>query len=268
MSEFSFTVSASDFEEYKNYIEAFLQYSQSFLGTNEDIDRHLILKIDHSNRVFNQASQIVEKEFSHYELIRSAKLGALFHDIGRFEQFSKYHTFADAKSVNHGLLGSKILKKLDLLSDEKKDVQFLIQTAVALHNRLTLPGGLKYESREVLKAVRDADKIDILRIMAGELGPDSKPDPTIIMFLKDDPKAYTLKILRGLESDIRPSYEDMVYVNDFRLVLCTWLKDINYASSFSLLAEAAHLDTIVSGLSFLPEVESLARSFLASYKLG
>ena len=33
----------------------------------------------------------------------------MLHDIARFEQVKRYHTFVDRNSVNHGELGVKIL---------------------------------------------------------------------------------------------------------------------------------------------------------------
>ena len=38
-----------------------------------------------------------------------AKLIALLHDIGRFEQIRLYHTFSDKDSINHAEFGAKLL---------------------------------------------------------------------------------------------------------------------------------------------------------------
>lgn len=45
------------------------------------------------------------------EEIDIATLIGLLHDIARFEQYTKYHTFKDAESIDHGDLGAEILKK-------------------------------------------------------------------------------------------------------------------------------------------------------------
>jgi putative nucleotidyltransferase with HDIG domain len=41
---------------------------------------------------------------------------ALFHDIGRFEQFKTYGTFDDRASENHATIGLKVLKATDILN--------------------------------------------------------------------------------------------------------------------------------------------------------
>ncbi len=54
-----------------------------------------------------------------------AEVMALFHDIGRFEQYACYHTFADRHSVNHTELGVEVLQRenlLDLLDATAQDV--------------------------------------------------------------------------------------------------------------------------------------------------
>lgn len=38
----------------------------------------------------------------------------LFHDVGRFYQFTVYRTFNDALSENHAKLGLKVIKDLPL----------------------------------------------------------------------------------------------------------------------------------------------------------
>ena len=43
--------------------------------------------------------------------MRIAEAVALLHDVGRFEQYKRYGTFNDRKSVNHAALGVEIMKK-------------------------------------------------------------------------------------------------------------------------------------------------------------
>jgi len=46
---------------------------------------------------------------------RIAEVIALFHDIGRFEQFVRYRTYNDVKTVNHCLLGLEVLRRTKVL---------------------------------------------------------------------------------------------------------------------------------------------------------
>ena len=56
----------------------------------------------------------------------AAMVAALFHDIGRFEQFKHYGTYVDRDSLNHASHGVRVLKELELLDDfsraQKKNI--------------------------------------------------------------------------------------------------------------------------------------------------
>jgi putative nucleotidyltransferase with HDIG domain len=45
-----------------------------------------------------------------------AKMIGLFHDVGRFYQFTVYRTFNDALSENHAKLGLKVIKDLPFMT--------------------------------------------------------------------------------------------------------------------------------------------------------
>lgn len=90
-----------------------------------------------------------------------ARTIALFHDIGRFEQFIKYQTYNDAISENHAELSVKVLeteKILDMLSVWEKD---LIVKVIKYNNKHKIPLDESDRCLMFAKLVRDADKIDI-----------------------------------------------------------------------------------------------------------
>ncbi len=94
----------------------------------------------------------------------------LLRDIGRFEQARRYATFVDADSVDHAefgadlLFGEKFIKAFptDALPQEELE---LLETAIRLHNKLTLPDGLDSRTHCFCDLIRDADKVDIFRVM-------------------------------------------------------------------------------------------------------
>ena len=40
---------------------------------------------------------------------------AVLHDIGRFEQFFRYHTYSDSASVDHARLGADIIERTGIV---------------------------------------------------------------------------------------------------------------------------------------------------------
>ena len=148
-------------------LEAFKSYAD--LYDTDDIK--IKLKIDHTYRVADIAARIAasvgaDPDFSWF-------LG-LLHDIGRFEQLTQYGTFKDADSVDHAELGADILFKDGLIesfpnpSDTVglEDKRLIAETAIRLHNKLTLPDGLDEKTLLYCKILRDADKADIFRVLS------------------------------------------------------------------------------------------------------
>jgi hypothetical protein len=91
----------------------------------------------------------------------------MLHDIGRFEQLRRYRKFFDSKSIDHAELGADILFKDGLIrkfiDDEVNDN--LLEKAVRCHNKLALPDGLEGRESFFANLLRDADKVDILKVI-------------------------------------------------------------------------------------------------------
>ena len=95
----------------------------------------------------------------------------LLHDIGRFEQVRRYGTFIDSVSVDHAEFGADLLFQENLISRFTSQALpeewlQLLETAIRLHNKLTLPEDLDERTRCFCDIIRDADKVDIFRVVA------------------------------------------------------------------------------------------------------
>ena len=76
------------------------------------------------------------------EEIDIATLIGLLHDIARFEQYTQYHTFKDAQSIDHGDLGVEILNKDIRKYIETDKYDETIKLAVKNHNKYKIQEGL------------------------------------------------------------------------------------------------------------------------------
>lgn len=137
-----------------------------------DIDNVMIrLKVDHTFRVADFAERIAQSLKMDEGDVLFAWLTGLLHDIGRFEQYKRYETFVDRESVDHAELGADILFKdglidefsLDILKDD--DRRQLLEHAIRQHNKLVLPEGMDARNRRFCEILRDADKVDIFRVL-------------------------------------------------------------------------------------------------------
>ena len=112
----------------------------------------------------------------------------MMHDIGRFEQVTRYGTFSDADSVDHAGLGADLLFREGLIGDYfpeagaetddsvgagtengvtawlTSDRRALLELAVRSHSLYRLPEGLTQEETMYCNILRDADKVDIFRV--------------------------------------------------------------------------------------------------------
>lgn len=213
----------------------------------------LHLKREHTYKVLGYVRVLVGSETFTPEEGRAALLGALYHDVGRFPQYVRWRTFSDAQSENHARLSVRTLRRGCVLDDEPRSVRHAALTTIALHNRYRLPPGLRDSYLKVCHAVRDADKLDIMRIMAFHL---TQPLPTgdVVLHVRDEPSLWTPAIASKILHGEVPSYTEIKYVNDFRMLIGSWVHELHFATSRRLCATSGHIEAILEGL---PPVEAL-----------
>ena len=139
---------------------------QKYVACYNTEDEKVRLKIEHTYRV----ADLCEKIASWLELPKEeadlAWLIGMLHDIGRFEQLKNYGTFNDALSIDHAEYGAEILfgqgRIRDYAQEDTEDE--LIRTAVAGHSAYRIPEGLPDRTERFCHIIRDADKIDILKV--------------------------------------------------------------------------------------------------------
>ena len=134
-------------------MQKFLEYASAY---DDGSDTRIKLKIIHTQRVTEVMEQLTTALALSEQDRKLAYLCAVYHDIGRFEQLKRYHTFLDYKSIDHAQLGCEILREgdfLDGLSDVEKE---RILTAIGNHNRLAIEDGLDEKTLLFAKLIRRA----------------------------------------------------------------------------------------------------------------
>ncbi|MDD4952731.1 MAG: HD domain-containing protein, partial [Desulfovibrionaceae bacterium] len=206
------------------------------------------LKEQHSLRVLDQAQGITRACGFDLETAYLTHAAALFHDAGRFPQYAEYKTFSDADSENHARLGVRTLLRSDLLRGLSKKARRVIIGAVALHNVHRLPADLNPTLDKVTRVVRDSDKLDIIPVILEHLGGDRPLNPVVVLGLEDDAERYSPEILAQVMRRELAEYRLMRWANDFRLLLISWVYDLNHAWARRALLERGLLDRLFQGL--------------------
>ena len=234
----------------------FSDYVDKFSSPDSFVQENIKMKIEHTGKVCENILLLAKSEKVKEEGCRLAETIALFHDLGRFEQFMKYKTFKDSESENHALLGLKILKKKGILSRLSQKERSLILKAVEYHNLMEIPECVE-NSIELLfysKLIRDADKLDILRIVSENYKEGGKgKNPALEIYLPDT-EGCSEHIIKDILNKRIAKIVDVNNLNDIKLLRMSWIFDINFPTTFAILKEHKYLNTIISSM---PEAEEV-----------
>ena len=123
-------------------------------------------KYDHTLRVKNNCQKLALSLNLNEEDTKLLILIGYLHDIGRFLQRKRYHSYIDSKTVEHADLGVNILFKDNLIRNFIDDNRYdnIIYKAVKYHNKMNLNYELTSKEKLFCKAIRDADKLDIFYV--------------------------------------------------------------------------------------------------------
>ena len=237
----------------------FSDYTGSFISREKD-NRNARFKIEHSHQVCSNSAYIARASSLPIEKRLLAETMGLFHDIGRFPQYEKYRTFEDSKSINHGLLGAETLRTENILQNLSDEERNLIITVVQFHNVFDVPRFEDENTAFFLRLIRDADKIDILRVFGDYYESPEEERASATAFGLPDTPEYSEEIVERIYQKKKVSYSYLRTVNDFKLINLSWSYSLNFKESYRLLQEKGHLKRIIAQLPEAEEVQRAAAS--------
>jgi len=225
------------------------------------------LKEAHTRHVCRNSFLIGEKLNLAPEDILLAKAAALLHDTGRFRQYARYRTFNDRASENHARLGLKEIGLGKVLDHCRKDEKHLIAKAVYYHNVANLPTAEEEKTLFYIKLLRDADKLDIWRVVAEYYADSgnrngSDDDNTIVLGLPGTPDCSP-KILNAFHEKKFASLQDLKTQVDLKLLQISWVFDLNFYTSFHILKKRKHIQKIAATL---PQSTAITAAVQQAYR--
>ena len=231
--------------DFKHAMATFKKYIENFDSQYGKID----LKIRHTYGVVKASKYIANKLNLNNEDVELAKLIALLHDIGRFEQIRQSDSFIDNKDMDHAILGNDILFKDNLIRDFIEDTQYdnIISKAILNHNRLYIEDGLT--ERELLhtKIIRDADKTDNFRVKAEE-DFENIIDNSSKDILEND--IISENIFNDFMNSKIIVREDRKTHMDFWVSYIAFIFDYNYKFGLEYIKEMNYINVIVDRLDY------------------
>lgn len=246
-----------------NYFKSwFSNYVESFYCKDKFINENITLKLNHTIRVVENAKIISDYLKLTKEQSMTAEIAALFHDIGRFEQFKTYKTFNDKISEDHASLGLNVLnthRVLTNLDDKEKNI---ILSAVDYHNKFSLPEIVDLEKETICKITRDADKLDILKVVTDYYATRfTNPNPAIEHNLPES-NEYSSKIVEDIFKCQNSKFEYIKNSNDCRLMKLTWIFDVYFPITLLLIKERYYIEKTIEVLPRTPEMNKIERHLL------
>lgn len=224
-------------------IKEFIKYTEKYDMSVLEIEN----KQKHSLRVMEISNKIAKALNLSEDDIELATLIGLLHDIGRFEQFTQYHTFKDAFSFDHGDYGEQILQK-DMKNyidtDEYDDI---IKIAVRNHNKYGIEDGLTERQLLFAKLIKDADKIDILYEASSIFWKDREDIVNKSIASKSTIEQFKQEKLVKKDKTKTPEPINGI------LTVMAFIFDINYKPSLEIIKNEDYINKIVNRYNFIDE---------------
>ena len=240
--------------------ERFLAYARSFYTDDPDPDlkKAIDLKIEHTLRVCEESRYISATLGLAADARHLAEVAALFHDVGRFPQYARYHTFSDRKSEDHAALGVRVLREREVLS-ALGPVEDLLLRVIGYHNRLALPRP-DDETLTCLffsRLLRDADKLDIYRVVTDYYRrPELQGDGWVAWELPDTP-GISEAVCDDLMTRQVVDNHHVHNLNDFKLLQVGWVYDLNFTPSLRRFCERGYLRILREALPDSSRIETI-----------
>jgi len=241
-------------EKFKAWFD---DYVGRFYGDDEYVNANLKLKEEHTRRTCEEMLYLAEELGLDANQKRIAEVIALFHDIGRFEQFVRYRTYNDPRSVNHCLLGLEVLRKTKVLEAVSSEERQLIEKAIEYHGCKELPSHLEGESLLFSQLIRDADKVDVLYVVTDYYKQyRDEPEKFMVELEFPDEPAYSPEVVEDVLQGRRVDYARLRTLNDMRLLQLGWVYDVNFRAALKRIRQRRFLEMLID---FLPQVDDIEK---------
>lgn len=228
----------------------FNNHVKQFYSEDKNTTVNIQLKEEHTYRVAKNSAAIAKSlklEDNQREL---AEVIGLFHDIGRFKQYSTYKTFNDNKTGSHADIGVDILRETGILFCLPEVEQESILKAIKHHNLHEIP---QNDSPEVIlysKIIRDADKLDGYYIETNE-----NEERKYTLDKLDIDSSYSQSLIADIINCKNIKFNNMKYEDDRKLLMLSLVFDMNFPFSFSQVNKNGYIDKLVAKL---PQNEEIA----------
>ena len=253
-----------DFELAKKALKEYLKnYNTS--------DGCIALKVKHTYETVKMSEYIATNLGLDKENIELAKIIALLHDIGRFEQIKQFEDFSD-KRIEHAEFGVKILFEDNLIRQFIKEKQYdkIIEKAIYNHNKLKIEDNLTEIELLHCKIVRDADKLDNFRVKQEDKFENMFPQ--IYNSETIDYETISDKVYKDFMEHKSIKLKDRKTIIDYWICVIAFIFDLNFNISLQYVKENNYIDILIDRIEYknkdtkqkMEEIRKCAKEYINS----
>jgi HD superfamily phosphodiesterase len=254
--------------ELRPFLDRFDRYIERFHKDTPENQAVVDFKRLHSLEVLREAKVITSNLSLSARVTFLVHLAALYHDLGRFDQFSRYKTFLDARSLDHARLSVVVLRREGMLRELESKEKAIVHSTICLHNKRTLPQALNPKLAKLAGILRDADKLANIPAVLGHFEQGSPADVLLPVNLTFHPEEYTPEVLVNVESGQAVDYKDLRWVNDLKLAALGWANDLNFSYTCHEFLKRGYVEKIMSHLPQRSEFLELGNKIKERLKDG
>ena len=256
---------------YDTLLRNYDAYVDTYRDANGQLPEMMQLKRIHTAFVVRNAELIADGESFDPVAREVSRIAALLHDTGRYEQLKRYNTFKDSESVDHAVFSHDIVRDQGWLDEVEKlggggQWKDAVLNAVLYHNRRDLPEEIRtpfststststshsnshsHSNSELhltslaAHTVRDADKLDIFRVLEERLkNPAWRKDTRAFWNLQIEAPPNP-EVVRAIKAREPVDYNAIKSLADFVLIQVGWMiSGLSFATSRRLCRERGHL---------------------------
>ena len=231
------------------------EYMRSFRTDDPNVMIGIRLKEIHTGYVTANARALAKHLGCNAHDMALAEIIGLFHDVGRFRQYAVYQTFNDAASEDHAELGLKVLaEEVDFLERLTPADADIVRFAIKYHNKKEIAPTDDERKLFFAKLIRDADKLDIYRVLLPFLAPDgAEKAPNFVP--SDAAQEVSPDFIADFAAGRQADYYRLRTHGDRKIVRLLWIYDINFAWTLRRIVARGYVEAFTESI---PKQEGIA----------
>lgn len=225
------------------------RYMKSFYSDDAEVQQGILIKEKHTGYVTANCIELAKfLKLSPHDA-ELAEIIGLFHDVGRFRQYSIYKTFNDADSEDHADLALKVIDELEFFKELSAQDYAIVRFAIQNHNKKVIAPNDDERENLFAKIIRDADKLDIYRVLEPFLAQaDADKMPNFIKSTSKLVAEISPDFVENFVTGEQADYRKIRTNGDRKIVRLMWLYDVNFSWTMKKIVERGYIEKIISNL--------------------